>query len=222
VKIPPRVDNYTCFASFFRKNGSKRSSFFVKKLCDYHDNRYFAKKLNLGDNRDSHGALIAIRRLTLGPFYGTLWLCPLRPIVPYKALCPLYSLLSLLYTIYGPLSPSTMRCTLYGPLFPLRPYVPSRALCPLYGTLPPLRPLSPRLIYGPLPPLRRSVPSTALYPLYSPILSVTLCPLFSPLFLLRPSILSTTLCFFSSPLSPLRLSANSTALCPLYGPLSSL
>jgi hypothetical protein len=28
---------------FSRKKGSKRGSFFAKKLCDYRDNRYFAK-----------------------------------------------------------------------------------------------------------------------------------------------------------------------------------
>jgi hypothetical protein len=57
--------------NFSRKNGSKRSLFFAKKLCNYHDNRYtvFHEKINLGDN---HKAIIAISRFNLGPFCGPM------------------------------------------------------------------------------------------------------------------------------------------------------
>jgi hypothetical protein len=45
---------------------------------------------------------------------------------------------------------------------------------------------------------------------------MALCPLYGPLFPLRPSVPSTALCPLYSPLSL------STAFCPLYDPLSPL
>ncbi len=181
---------------FSRKNGSKRKSFFAKKLCDYRDNRYFSKNQIL--------EIIAISRFALGPstavcsLYGPLpplrssvhllpnpstAICPpLKPYVPSLALCPppRYSVLSIAL------------CPLYNPLPPLWPYVPSLALSSLYG------------------PLRRSVPSTALFPLYDPLIPQ------------QASVFSTALCPLYGPLSTLRPSAHSTAFCSLYGPLSSL
>ncbi len=94
-----------------------------------------------------------------------------------------------------------------------------------------LRPLSP-LWRGALIPLRRSVPSTALYFLNSPlsplqfsallqssVLSSALCPLYAPMFPLRPFVPSMALCSFHCPLSSLWPFVFSTALSPLYGPL---
>jgi hypothetical protein len=94
------------------------------------------------------------------------------------------------------MSPSTIFCTLYGPMSPLQPSATSTAICPFYG---------------PLLPLRRSVPATALFPLY-----MTLCFLYSPLSPLLPS------CPLEGPLSSLWSSVSSTALCHLYGPLFPL
>jgi hypothetical protein len=82
---------------------------------------------------------------------------PLRPSTPRwpsapllsAALCSLFGLL-FLCPPNGFLSASTLLCTLYGHLSPLRPYISSMALCPIYGPTSPLT-LSP--LYCSLSPL---------------------------------------------------------------------
>jgi hypothetical protein len=128
----------------------------------------FCEKLHFSNNRDNHGAIIAISwfalRLSMAlcslyglcPLYGAL--LPLQPSVSSTPLCPLYShLLTILpcilsvglcflcplYIPLGSFSPSTILCNLYGPLSFLRPSVSSPARYPNYCPLPFCSALSP-------------------------------------------------------------------------------
>jgi hypothetical protein len=164
---------------------------------------------------------------SLWPSVSSIVVCPpLKPYVPYLALCPrprysvlpmaLYPLYGALFNLYGPLSSlrlSTDLYPLYDPLFPQQPSVLSTALCLLFSPYPlcdPLSPLRPSVLSWP------SVRSTALCLLYSSF------PLYDHLSPLGPSVLSTALYLLYSPLSPLWPSVPSTALGPLCGPLSPL
>jgi hypothetical protein len=156
----------------------------------------------------------------LYPLYGSL--SPLQPSVLFSTLCPLFSPRS-------PLRPYKKNCEtsettplvsrnvlwkhhkpfvpFHDILYPLRPFVRSMALpFPLRPSVPYLA-LCPR--YGPLFPQQPSVSSTALFP------SMILCPIYSPLSSLR-------LCLLFSPMSPLWPSVPWQALCSLYGPLCPL
>jgi hypothetical protein len=113
----------------------------------------FCEKLHFSNNRDNHGAIIAISwfalRLStalcslygLCPLYGAL--LPLQPSVSSTPLCPLYSpLLTILPCIL-----SVGLCFHNSPLSPLQLSVPSIAPCPLYGPMSLYRYLSPLYVY---------------------------------------------------------------------------
>jgi hypothetical protein len=180
-----RVDNDNLFDSFFAKKGSKQSAFFARKLCDYCDNRYFAKNYILAINaiiakllslysRFTLRASVTVSSMTLCNLYSLM--PPLQPFIPTTAnvsstarvsstaLCSLFAPLSSLW----PFVLSTALYSLYDPLLPLRPSVPSTALSPLYGPLFSLLPsVTLTALYCPLPPLQPSPLSMALCPLYS-------------------------------------------------------
>jgi hypothetical protein len=110
-----------------------------------------------------------------GPLFPQQPSVLLRPTFLATALCLLYchpSPSKFLYPLFSPLFPSTIFCTLYGPLPPLRPSVLDMALCSLDGPVFPLwhSDLSMALCF-----LNRPLPSLLPSLLYSPY------PLFGPL-----------------------------------------